>query len=106
VEVQRKLVRSTGDGGSWVTVQAKRVAPEGPLTGAVALHLTHCGRFRCDVVSSWCLPWWSRFDTSSRCRFGCLLRDVAFGGYVGGVVVSRGGRVLTCRGGGGRRWWW
>ena len=32
MEVQRKLVGSTGDGGSWVTVQAKRVAPEGPLT--------------------------------------------------------------------------
>ena len=46
MEVQRKLVGSTGDGGSWVTVQAKRVAPEGPLTGpsVTALHvigLTH-----------------------------------------------------------------
>jgi len=35
VEVQRKLVGSAGDGGSQATVQAKRVAPEGPLTELV-----------------------------------------------------------------------
>ena len=32
MEVQQKLVGSTGDGRSRATVQAKRVAPEGPLT--------------------------------------------------------------------------
>ena len=42
-EVRRKPVGSAGEGsGSWVTVQAKRAAPEGPLTCSFYPHSVPC----------------------------------------------------------------